>query len=320
MKKILSILSLAAILFACSEELDNSFTPSNQVDTVNVTGQLMKLAYDVNGNEISVPHEGAIVTVTVENRDLYPNSSNPTGSVTYTSQPADANGTYTVSGVKIAAQNANTSAVITFVGGIGTRDTVVFIDGASTTRTGRTVSYSNVKQNANLSATGSVSFDLSRQDGVDEMFTSDADDDGNNISVGNATVQGELFITYVRMDTTIFGDTFYVDDTYLLSNREVKMVFDVDPTTQSERTYVATTGAQGRFTFNIETSDDASFNNEGEIMIFDFATTKDTIALGGARITGPSGVYEGTTRTVSGLDPFEIRINQDISYSTFTQE
>ncbi len=319
MKKILTAISIMSIFFACNEDLDNSFTPSEQTDTVSVTGQLEKLAYDAAGNEINVPHAGAIVTVTIENRDLFPNSSNPTGVRVYTSAPADVNGIYRISGIKISGQSTTTPARINFVGSTGTRDTVVFIDGAPTVRTGRAVLYTDVNQSISLRADGQITSNFSRVDGTSEKFISEGDDSDNNLNIGTATVKGQLSIRYIEQDTS-GGNTTYGFEDYILANHPVKLVFDADPKTQVERTYETTTDANGRYTFNIETTEDGNFNNSAELIAVDFATTQDTVLVNGIRVTGDAGVFNRVTRTVNGLDPFEIRVAEDLAFTNFTRE
>lgn len=319
MKKILTVLSILSIFVACNEDLDNSFTPSDQTDTVSVNGQLEKIAYDAAGNQINVPHAGAIVTITVENRDLYPNSSNPTGVRTYTSAPADSNGVYSISGIKISGQNTTTPARINFVGRTGTRDTIVFIDGAKTVRTGRPVIYTDVNQSITLRADAKITNNYSRIDGTSENFLSDENDSDNNLVIGSAIVKGQLTISLIEEDTS-GGITTYSLNNFNLPNHPVKLVFDKDPKTQVERIYETVTDAEGRYTFNIETSEDGNFNNSAELIAVDFATTQDTVLVNGTRVTGDAGVFEESTRTVNGLDPFEIRVAENLSYTNFTRE
>ena len=92
MKKTLLLVGVVATLFSCGKDELAVVDAVDNTGTTVVSGVIYR-EDDNSGNDVAV--EGAIVTVKVENEDLYPGANNVTGSKVYRGT-TDANGKYSI--------------------------------------------------------------------------------------------------------------------------------------------------------------------------------------------------------------------------------
>ena len=310
MKKSLLAIAVAVLLFACSKEDAVEFTPTDLTGSTVVKGKVTKtfLAQSVGFGytNIQVPAEGVTVTVRVQNNQLYPNSPSATGSKVYTGT-TDADGNYSIT--VTTNGNGNVSGTIAVLDMIGTRDTV-FANGTVTT--GPAASFGGTTTNRTLVTGVGVVWNFN-------MSPTILSTDPSAVITGTAVVTGTLQIHYFEEDTTAMGVKFYTLTPFALPNHPIKVELDKDPTTQMVKVYSATTDANGVYRVVVETTEevDGFWNQFAVVKVTDYETTRDTIKLGGARVTGEAGVYNNRSTTVFGVTPNEIKNQVNLTSNSF---
>lgn len=308
-KSLLAIGFVTILLSSCKKDKQEEFVATDRTGTTTLSGTVTRNQLTPNQGlgmvTIAVPAPGVVVTVKINNNQLYPNSPTAVGSEVY-SGTTDANGKYTIS-VKTIGGNGATASIIVH-DFVSTIDTIV----NGVPKTGQQANFTGITFTRQL-ITGVASEYNYYFVGTPIIGTT------NPITIGTATVSGTLEIEHWTEDTA-GGVSFYTLEPYALANHTVKLVFDKDPTTQEDRTYTTTTNSSGKYTFVIETTDASGFNNDAEITVVDYARTQDTVLLNGTTITGDYGVYDDETINVFSIDPTEIRLSEDILYDSFTPQ
>jgi len=311
MKKLLFALSFATILVSCKKDKNTDFTATDVTGTSNVKGNVSKNVITPNGfggftNSSRVPAAGVNVTVKVNKNSLYPNS-NAQGADIYTGT-TDANGNYSI---PVKTNASGVSAMITIDGFTATEDTLV----NGTTKPGLLASYSGTSFNRTLY--------MGQNAQIDYSFTaSNIISNPNNIVVGTAVITGSLSMSVIK-EFTVTGFPSVINYTTAdvkVPNHMVYMNFSNDPTTQSAKTYTATTDANGYYTFTVSTVANGTpgFSQNADIWAPDFATTRDTVKLSGATVTGPAGVFQMTSTNQNSIFNGTIRNAAHLNYFSFT--
>ena len=307
MKKVLLSLAIIAALASCKKEDPKAFSATNTTGTTMVSGKVIQEHYmnDATGlDSINLPKSGVKVSVTVANSELYPNSNNAKGSKTYTGT-TDANGDYSIS---VKTNSDGVRATVVYHNYYATIDTITSTDtimGVSGLYEGSTY---NVSLTADVDYAREYSFEVSTVVGGGTV----------DYTIGSASVSGRLEIQKVQQDTNVIGDTIYYNDNFPLASHSITLVYDEDPTTLEERTYTTTTDAEGRYSFTVETVEAAiGLNNDAEVFVIDFETTRDTVLINETIVTGDAGVYYNEMRNENNLESTNVRINADLLYNNF---
>lgn len=293
MKKSLAILSLSTILFgavqfSCKKDDKKEFTATEMTGTSVVSGRLTKT---LGGN--TTPLQGGVVTIKVNNNDLYPNS-NSQGSEVYTAT-SDANGHYAV-GVKTNGNGVQ--AQITFKSFSSANDTTsssIIYNFPGQVITKSLVKGVNIEENYNYVTSVLV--------------------DPNNTQKGTATVSGQVKIAK-HIQLTANGVP--TQTTVPFANTVVYLEYDKDPITLTKKIYTTTTNSAGRYSFNIVTPNmgQAGFNNNARVYTADISMPYDTLKFNGTVSSAP-GVYKGVTNTYSNVYSTIIKNASDFNVMTF---
>lgn len=312
MKNLLFALSIATILVSCKKDKNNDFTATDVTGTSNVKGNVSKSVIAPSGfggftNSSRVPAAGVNVTVKVNKNSLYPNS-NAQGADIYTGT-TDANGNYSIP----VKTNANgVSALITVDGFTATEDTLV----NGTSKPGLLASYTGTSFSRTLFMGQNSQFDYS-------FTASNITSNPNNIVIGTGVITGSLSMSIIK-EFTVTGAPTVINYTFVdakVANHLVYLSFSNDPTTQSAKTYTATTDANGYYTFTVSTVANGTpgfFSQNADIWAPDFATTRDTVKLSGATVTGPAGVFQMTNTNQNSIFNGTIRNAAHLNYFSFT--
>jgi hypothetical protein len=304
MKKSLLALSLTALLFSCKKETTPAaFTPTDLTGTAHIKGNTSKNVITPNGaggwiTTGRVPATGVNVTVRVPKSGavgvgLYPNS-NAQGSDVYTGQ-TDANGNYDIS---IKANGSGVMANIVIDGFAATLDTI--INGVK--KAGLYANYVGGTASRNAWSGQTSWFDYA-------FVASNLSTNPNNIIIGSATVTGSVAMSFVKkaVTTGTAAPTMTITNTNVPvpAGTKVYLDFTIDPLNLATKSYVATTDANGVYTFDVATvaAGTPGFPQNAAIWVADFARTRDTLTwLNGAAtgtVTGKPGVF-GSQGTAQG--------------------
>jgi len=292
MKKSLAILSLSTLLFgavqfSCKKD-EKEFTATEMTGTSVLSGRVTKT---LGGN--TTPLQGAVVTVKVNNNDLYPNS-NSQGSEVYTAT-SDAKGYYAV-GVK---SNGNgVQGQITFKSFSAPNDTTsssIIYNFPGVVINRLLVKGVNIEENFNYLSSVLV--------------------DPNNTQKGTATVSGQVKIA---KHIQLAANAAATPTTVPFANTVVYLEYDKDPVTLTKKVYTTTTNADGRYSFNISTPNmgQSGFNYNARVYTPDLSMPYDTLKFNGT-VSSASGVYKGVTNTYSNVHATVIKNASNFNVSTF---
>ncbi len=307
MKKSLLILGIAAIAFtACKKkETTSDFSATDLTGNATLKGQITKQMITPNQGfgygTVNVPAANVLITVRVNNNQLYPNSPTAQGSEVYTGV-TDAQGNYSI---PVKANGAGVTGNITVTGWNGTIDTLI----NGLVKTGVAATFGPLTTNRTLYK--GVVTDFSNN-----FVGAPTTGNGNNINIGTSIITGSLGIRKWQQSATT--STLFTLQTFTLSNHPVTLNFDKDPLTQVIRTYNGTTDANGIFSFTVQCTSAGGFNNQASLVIWDYSTTQDTIMANSTVKQGLPGVYSGSTLTVNGCTPNSINNANYMLYNMFT--
>lgn len=315
MKKLIFTLSILAVLVSCSKEEPEALVPTDVTGTTTISGIVSKnVVTQNNGNWITsnrIPAEGVEIQVRVNKNSLHPGSQ-ARGFDTYTAT-TDAQGQYSVE-VKTNAQGVQ--AEFTVKSFVATLDTI--FNGA--TRQGPLASYNGINQTLTLRA----GIDQSRDHNITaSVITNDL----SNLPLGTAVVRGVITRQIVREEELAGGGTNISNINVPASGVTVFLDFNKDPSSNSTKTYTATTNAQGQYSFSLPTVNlgTTGFSQNAILRLPDLNATRDTLkvlAIGTeTTVTGPAGVYNGSTNFSNQNDLFstEVRNAVNFNFSSFTE-
>jgi hypothetical protein len=323
MKKLLFVLSIAALLMACDKEEDKvEFEATDVTGTTIVSGYATKnVIISQNGAWVTtgvIPAEGVKVTIVVDKSELYPNA-NVDGSDVYTGL-TDADGKYSIA-VKSNADGVD--ATIKFETYVATLDTLF----NGELKTGQAATFNgawsyptlmkNVPYEQSCTYIGAVIVNEPKE-----------------VEIGIATVRGfikENYLYYEREYDTVDSVWVYNDKgtkAMPLAGMTVEMEVLKDPTTNDKRIYTTTTNSSGFYEFEIETvkTGTTGFATQtGTIRLYDYETTQDTLkrhddypTVADQIVTGVSGVYQAPANvTKNNLFTGTIETNVVLTYTTF---
>jgi hypothetical protein len=311
MKKLLFALSLTAVLVACKKDKKNEFTATDVTGTAVVKGNVSKNIITPTGSggftsSTRIPAQGVNVSVKVNKSDLYPNS-NAQGADVYNAT-TDANGDYSIS----VKTNANgVQAAITIDGFSATLDTLV----NGTVKPGLYSTYTSGNYNTTLM--------MGRNHQVNHSFiANNVSSNPNNLNIGTAVVTGSVGVQVVREYSVTGSPLNYSLQTIPVpAGHVVYLKLNNDPTLQASKVYTATTSANGYYSFTVETvaQGTSGFNNQNaNIWIDDFATTRDTLKIGGTTKAGDAGVYSSSNTNQNNVYNNSIKNAVHLSYTNFT--
>lgn len=317
MKKSLLALSLTVLFFSCKKETATTeFTATDVTGTTLVKGVCIKPIIIPNGNggwtTGNTPAAGVVVQLKVNKNELYPNSI-AQGADVY-SATTDAQGNYSMN-VKTTANGVN--AYMTIAGFTGTQDTL--INGVS--KTGLYANYFGGVFNFNCV------MGTTQQRPIYTFGVSNLSANPNNIVIGSAIVSGSISANHILTSKTGTNPAVVVGggtNIAVPAGITVYMLLDKDPTTLAPKMYTATTDANGRYTFTFPTvsSSTSGFNQDADIWVADYATTRDTIrevnGNSAPKTTGPSGVFGNVTTFQGSLYNNENRNATNLNHSSWT--
>lgn len=307
MKKSLLVLSIAAIAFtSCKKkETTNDFSATDLTGNAILKGQITKQMITPNQGfgygTVNVPAANVLITVRVANNQLYPNSPTAQGSEVY-STTTDNQGNYSIA---VKANGAGVTGNITVTGWNGTIDTLV-----------------NSLVKPGVAATfGPATVTRTLYKGVTTDYSANfvgapTTGGGNNITIGTSIITGSVGIRKWQQSATT--STLFTLQTFTMANHPITLVFDKDPASQVIRTYTGTTDANGVYSFTVNCTNAGGFNNQAQVIIWDYATTRDTIMANSTVKQGVPGVYSGSTLTVNGCVPNSINNANYLLYNAFT--
>ena len=290
MKKSLLAIGLTVLLFACKKETTTSFKATDETGTGTLKGTITKTM----SSGSNAPAVGVNISVEVKNSQLYPNT--PPSLASYSSSQVftgttDANGNYSIAVKTIGGSGV--SAIVTINNLTSTSDPVTGTQAIF----GGTVT----SQQLITGVTTDYNFNMTTINNVGTVVT------------GTATVLGTLKVLFYKEGP---AGVFNLAP-YTLANHTVQLDFDRDPSTQVVKTYNTTTDANGNFSFSINTTAAAGYNDAAKLYVVDYPTTQDTIKLSGTQVTGKPGYYQNTFTNLTGLQPTNINNANILIYSNF---
>jgi hypothetical protein len=287
-------LGLAVVLFSCKKKTvaESDFKATDMTGSATLKGTITK-TMATGGNS---PAVGVTVSVKVNNAALYPNSPTAAGSVV-SSAVTDANGMYSINVKTLGG------------GGVPALVTINQIDGTFDPVTGGQATFAGTSTTMNMISGVTKNFD----------FVMTGTSNGNTITTGTATIMGKLQYQYYKESPL----GVYTLTSYTLANHTVMLDFDRDPTSQVVKTYSATTDASGNFSFTVNTTAAAGYNNTGKLYVVDYPTTQDTLKMSGTTVTGKPGYFSNNSSLSSGwipggpINPTEIRNGIVLNFGGF---
>lgn len=318
MKKSLLALSLTVLFFSCKKETAKTeFTATDVTGTTTIKGTFTKnvITPDGNGdwtNSARIPAAGVVVQVKINKNQLYPNSI-AQGADVY-SATSDAQGNWSIN-VKSTANGAQ--AYMTIAGFNGTQDTLI----NGVTKTGLYANYFGTNDWIN------VIMGTTYEYGVYNFNASNLTSNPNNIVIGSAIVSGSISANHILTSKTGTNPAVVVGggtNIAVPAGITVYMSLDKDPTTLAPKLYTTTTDANGRYTFTFPTvaSSTNGFDQDADIWVADYATTRDTIrevnGNSAPKTTGPSGVFGNVSTFQGSLYNNENRNATNLNHSTWT--
>lgn len=294
MKKSLLAIGLTVLILSCKKTTTPEFTPTSTTGTGTLSGNITKTM----SSGSSAPAVGVTISVEVKNAQLYPNTPSNiatySGSQVYTGT-TDANGNYSISVTTVGG--AGVMAIVTINNITSITDPVTgtqaILQATMPTTTKQLITGITTNYNSNMSTLTNI---------------------GTTVT-GTATVMGTLKVVYFKENPAgVFTPT-----SYNLANQPVSLDFDKDPTSQVVKTYNTTTDANGNYSFSVSTTAAAGFNDAAKIYVADYATTQDTIKMGGTQVTGKPGRYSSPTPiNIGSITPTVISNGNTIIYSSFS--
>lgn len=319
-KSIVSTLMIGAlsalVLFSCKKDEKEEFKQTDVTGTAVLKGNVNKNVITPNGagqwtSNSRVNMKDIRVTVKVNkggNGGLYPNSTSA-GADVYTAT-TDSLGNYYMT----IRSNANgVNALLTIEGFSGTQDTVI----NGVTKKGLYATYNGLTNNLNVTMGQVIT--------TNHAFTaSNVSSNPNNIVIGTAVVSGSVGMTLPIKQT----GTLSVGSTTLVpvpANTLIYLTFDKDPSILTSKVYQTTTGANGSYSFTVNTvaMGTSGFNQDATVWAPDFAAKRDTVTYSNATptgtITGPMGVFSQIQTVRNGVYTYSIKNATNLNYSSFTQ-
>jgi hypothetical protein len=316
MKKSLIVFSALVLAFASCKKTSSpaAFSPTDMTGKGHVKGNVTKNVIAPNGtggwtSNTRVPAPNVNVSVRIDKSSLYPNS-NSQGSDVY-SATTDANGNYDI---EVTANGNGVVANIVVDGFSSTLDTVV----NGVVKTGLPALYAG--------GTGAVNVWTGQNSWFNYNFVaSNVGSNPNNITIGTAMVSGSVGVSFVKATINGTNTPVYSTTVVPVSNTNVYMNFNMDPTLMATKQYTATTDAMGNYTITVSTVKNGTpgFNQNALIWVADRAGTRDTVKIvNGTTVnpytTGPSGVFNSVNTFQLGVYNTEIRNAVNLTYSSFT--
>lgn len=329
MKKSLLALTLTAALFSCKKDIEQkSLEATDITGTGWVKGNLQKTVIaPQNGGwnaDTRVAAAGVNIQVRVATNGgngIYPNSNYQATEVF--SGQTDANGNFAIA-VKSNGTSNGVQANVIIEGWQGTQDTVI----NGVTKPGRLCNYfgtSNFVQVHKGQATWWNN--INRWSFVfGNMSVVNDNNNPTSPNLGTAIVTGSVGYTTWQSSVTVVSGTAgapAITNTYVMKspNTKVYATFNNDPLTLSPKPYVATTDANGSYTFNFATVNPGTpgFGQSATIWVSDLQATRDTfkiqstytgtlfVSTATSIATGRAGVYDGFNNNQGNLFSNEVR-------------
>lgn len=317
-KSIVSTVIIAAlsavVLFSCKKDKKDEFKQTDVTGTAVLKGNVSKQVITPNGNgqwtNTALKNVANVrVTVKVNKNDLYPNSS-ASGADVY-SATTDSSGNYYM---VIKTNENGVNALLTVEGFSGTQDTII----NGVTKKGLYATYDGLTSNINVSIGQSI--------GTNHVFmASNVSSNPNNITIGTAVVTGTvgMQLPIKQTGTLSVGFTSLVP---VPANTTVYMTFTKDPTILTSKVYQTTTGANGTYTFTVNTvaAGTSGFASQNAtVWIADYSARRDTLGYSNATptgtINGPMGVFSQNQTNSNGIYTSSIKNAVNVNYTTFTQ-
>jgi len=313
MKNLIIILSIAAMVYSCKKDKNTTeFKATDVTGKTIVKGNASKTMVTPDGsggwtNAYRVPARGVVVSITINKNALYP-GSNAQGADVYTGT-TDSTGNYSI---EVRSNASGVAARITIDGFTGTHDTLV----NGVVKTGVYSTFAGTSLNVNLV--------------MGQNFTQNYNFNANNaisnpptLNVGTAVVSGSIGIE--RLQETIIGANPPFYNPVIVpfpAGHKVYLRLTNDPSTGNAKTYETTTDGNGYYTFTVNTVANGTngFNQNANIWIEDFASTRDTIMVNKSVRTGRKGVYQKESRNETGVFNNSIKNANHLSYDNFVQD
>lgn len=309
MKKSILFLSLITVLAGCKKNDETTdFSPTDVTGNTILKGNVSKNVITPNGTggwntNGRIPAKGVNVSVKVNKNSLYPNST-AQGADIY-SGTTDANGHYSIT---VRSNATGVAAQITIDGFEGPQDTIV--NGVA--KPGLYSVYNGTSINRTLFMGQNSQFDY-------VMGTNVITSNPNvNLKTGTAIVTGSVGVNFLKEITT--GTVISITTTIMpVANHKVYLNLNNDPGTQSQKSYVATTDANGYYSFTINTVEAGTpgFNQNANIYVPDYAASRDTVKVNNVIKTGRAGVYQMQQTNQGGLYNNTIRNAIHFNYNGF---